>query len=295
MMRSMTGFARESRGFHWGTLTVELSSVNHRYQELSIRIPREMNSLEGAIASLLRAGLGRGKIRFSATIDWSPQYKTFTIDREVLGGYYNQLASVAKDLGIEDGPSFSSLLSLPGVMESAALADMVEETVGQALDEIAGAAIEKMVTMREEEGRHLGLSIAEYLGTFETLLGATMRGHWEGIRESTLEEHRKKISTLLGEALTETDQTRIAQEVAILADKWDIAEEIVRSVSHIKQFRTIMDGTTSEGRKLDFLIQEMNREVNTMGSKIADVHFRWMVVEAKNLLEKIREQIQNVE
>ena len=179
-------------------------------------------------------------------------------------------------------------------MESAALADMVEETVGQALDDSRGGH-RKMVAMREEEGRHLALSIAEYLGTFETLLGATMREHWEGIRESTLEEHRKKISTLLGEALTETDQTRIAQEVAILADKWDIAEEIVRSVSHIKQFRTIMDGTTSEGRKLDFLIQEMNREVNTMGSKIADVHFRWMVVEAKNLLEKIREQIQNVE
>lgn len=294
MMRSMTGFARETRVFEWGTLTVEISTVNHRYQELSLRLPREMSALEGPVGGLIRSRLGRGKVRFSAEITWAPRYRTFTIDRDVLHGYYNQLASIAQDMGVGDNPSVTALLGLPGVIEAPSLDGTVEETVGGALDETVGGALDRLIDMREREGRHLAECVAEYLQSFEALLGR-MALRWEERRDVALGEHRKKLSTLLGDCLTDLDRNRVAQEIAILADKWDISEEIVRSGGHIRQFRSIADGASSEGRKLDFLIQEMNREVNTMGSKTADEEFRWMVVEAKNLLEKIREQIQNVE
>ncbi|HCL79766.1 MAG TPA: YicC family protein, partial [Synergistaceae bacterium] len=129
MMRSMTGFARETRVFEWGTLTVEISTVNHRYQELSLRLPREMSALEGPVGGLIRSRLGRGKVRFSAEITWAPRYRTFTIDRDVLHGYYNQLASIAQDMGVGDNPSVTALLGLPGVIEAPSLDGTVEETV----------------------------------------------------------------------------------------------------------------------------------------------------------------------
>jgi len=171
---------------------------------------------------------------------------------------------------------------------------MVEGQAGGALEEIVGAGIQNLAGMREKEGVNLRRAIEEYLDTFESLIDSIEK-YWNGKKGELFDELRKRVTLLLEGVTTEADQGRVAQELALMGDKWDISEEFVRSRSHCRQFRAILKGPSSEGRKLDFLIQEMNREVNTMGSKITDAELRWMVVEAKTLLEKIREQVQNVE
>ena len=294
MLRSMTGFSRESESFEWGTLTIEISSVNHRYQELSIRLPRELSSFEPLVGAMLRAGLGRGKIRFVGEIGWAPHFKALHIDGAVLKNYFAQLSSLSKELKIGQAPNLSSLLSLPGVLDSPSVLSAVEGQVGEALEALVKKGASRIQEMRQKEGNMLLKAMEEYLVSFETLVDS-IESYWEKKKGELFEQYRKKVALLLEGQTTEGDQTRVAQELALLGDKWDISEEFVRSRSHSAQFRAILEGKTSEGRKLDFLIQEMNREINTMGSKITDAELRWMIVEAKTLLEKIREQAQNVE
>ena len=294
MIRSMTGFTRETRAFEWGTLTVELSSVNHRYQEISPRLPREMASLEPLITGRLRQGVGRGKIRCSVELHWAPQFRTATLDATVLSNYHAQLAVLAKRLGMGETPSLASLLSLPGVFESPSVLGGIEDELNTALETLLKQAVENLQAMRSTEGANLLHAIEEYLIAFESLVDS-LEKTWGPKRDQAVEDMRSRITNLLEGMSIEVDQNRVAQEVVILSDKWDIAEEFVRSRSHLRQFTAVLNGKSSEGRKLDFLLQEMNREINTMGSKIADAELRWMVVEAKSLLEKIREQVQNVE
>ncbi len=183
---------------------------------------------------------------------------------------------------------------LPGVLESPAVFSTVEQEIASALEELLEQAIENLSAMRATEGENLRRSMEDHLASLENLLHS-IENTWSGKKEQALSDTKEKLANILEGMPIEIDQNRIAQEVVILADKWDISEEFVRSRSHLRQFKSILNGKTSEGRKLDFLLQEMNREVNTMGSKIADAELRWMVVEAKSLLEKIREQVQNVE
>ncbi len=290
----MTGFTRETRAFEWGTLTVELSSVNHRYQEISPRLPREMASLEPLITGRLRQCVGRGKIRCSVELHWAPQFRTATLDATVLSNYHTQLVELTGRLGAGDAPSLASLLSLPGVFESPSVLAGIEDELNTALGTLLEQAIANLQAMRNTEGAHLLHAIGEYLDAFESLIDSLEKA-WGGKRDQAVADMRSRIANLLEGMSMEVDQNRVAQEVVILSDKWDIAEEFVRSRSHLRQFSAVLNGKSSEGRKLDFLLQEMNREINTMGSKIADAELRWMVVEAKSLLEKIREQVQNVE
>lgn len=294
MIRSMTGFTRESRVFEWGTLTVEISSVNSRYQEISLRLPRELASFETSLNALLRKGLGRGKVRLLGEISWAPRYRAVVIDRNVLGEYHIQLRELAKELGEKNPPELQSLLTLPGVFDSPSVLSLVEREAGKALEEILQTAIGSLKAMRQQEGDHLAGVMKDYLEAFSEGI-ETLEDYWKFRKETLLEETRARISVLLEGVTGEADPGRIMQEIVLLGDKWDISEEFDRSKSHVLQFRSIMDGKASEGRKLDFLLQEMNREVNTMGSKITDADLRWKVVDLKTLLEKIREQVQNVE
>ncbi len=294
MMRSMTGFARETAEYPWGTLSVELSSVNHRYQELSIRLPRELASFEPEAASILRSALGRGKVKLFAEIAWAPGYKSTVIDGEVLRSYYERLVALCEELGADKKPEIQSLLSLPGVLDSPSALSSMDEGLGGALACTVRKAAGALSEMRKREGDALKLAVEGYLADFEALVDS-MEGYWEKRRDSLLADLKTRVAALLEGAGEEAAEVRIAQEIAIMADKWDVSEEIVRSRSHCAQFKTILGGKDSEGRKLDFLIQEMNREVNTVGSKVTDAELRWMVVEAKSTLEKMREQIQNAE
>lgn len=298
MLLSMTGFARKSKNYVWGTLTLEISSVNHRYQELTVRLPREFASLEPAATARLRSAAGRGKVRMNVEVVRNPEYKMAVIDEKLLVGYWRKLNEIAREIEGEQKILLTSLLSMPGVSESprdGELESDVEAGIYELMDEAAKALAE----MKTAEGASLAKDILSQVEAFSEIV-EKVSSEWQDAIPDALAAVRARLEKFLGEAGqgASVEPSRLAQEIALLSDKWDIAEEITRSRSHIEKFRAIIgDAKPSEGvgRKLDFMVQEMNREINTMGSKMQNAPLRWQVVEAKAYLERVREQIQNVE
>jgi uncharacterized protein (TIGR00255 family) len=293
MFLSMTGFGRASRAFQWGTVTFEAVSVNHRYQEISVRLPKEISSLESVIVTSLRSLLRRGKIRLSAEIDWAADFKTAKIDAGALLSYHDQLREIAAGVNVPP-PDLAALLVLPGVCDSPRLRGENGDEAGDLWKKLLSDTVDALMEMKKSEGEKLRAKVVEDLQELERLGGA-LSARWTSASSEALSALEARIGKVMERFNLELDRNRIAQEVSLLADKWDVSEELARLAGHISKFKEIASGTESEGRKLDFLIQEMNREVNTMGSKTGDAEFRWMVVEAKSCLERIREQIQNVE
>lgn len=297
MFLSMTGFGRAMREFPWGTVTFELTSVNHRYQDFSARLPRELSSLESRLVSLLRASLNRGKVRLSAEIAWNPGARTPTLDEEGLLLLFRRVRELAAQEGTE-APSLASFLALPGICEAGRALEQAQDEP-QVWDELLASAVESLMEMKRAEGEKLKAVIEADLNTFADIV-TKLEERWRAASAEALEALRTRIEKVMEHYELEIDEARIAQEVSLMADKWDVSEELTRLAAHIERFRQTMEGGEAggkelAGRRLDFLIQEMNREVNTMGSKVGDADFRWGVVEAKSCLERIREQIQNVE
>ena len=298
MFLSMTGFGRASRALQWGTVTFEIVSVNHRYQEISVRLPKEISSFESIIVVSLRSLLKRGKIRLSAEINWAADFKTAKIDAAALRSYHDQIQEVAAGLNAPP-PNLTDLLDLPGVCDFSY--SRLREKSGENADESDGLwksltseAVDSLMEMKKSEGEKLFSAVEEELTSLERLCAA-LSERWTLASEEAFSALKNRIEKVMERFNLELDQNRIVQEVSLLADKWDVTEELSRLTGHISKFKEIASGQKSEGRKLDFLTQEMNRELNTMGSKTSDAEFRWMVVEAKSSLEHIREQIQNVE
>ncbi|MDR1875419.1 MAG: YicC family protein [Synergistaceae bacterium] len=296
MFLSMTGFGRTVHAFPWGTISFELTSVNHRYQEINVRLPREIASLESRILSLLRSRLGRGKIRLNAEIAWASGSRVAKLDTDALSSYYRQLQELAGQWNLSAVPSLSGLtplLSLPGVCDAP---PVIDGRIGEdAWDLLIVETVDALMEMKLSEGRKLQGVVEQDMVEFERLTDSLSK-RWDVASPEALEALRSRIEKVMERCDLEIDQNRVAQEISLLADRWDVSEELARLAAHVVKFREIaFNGKKSEGRKLDFLIQEMNREVNTMGSKVGDAEFRWTVVEAKSCLERMREQIQNVE
>ena len=297
MFLSMTGFGRAMREFPWGTVTFELTSVNHRYQDFSARLPRELSSLESRLISMLRASLNRGKVRLSAEIAWNPGARTPTLDEEGLLLLFRRVRELAAQERTE-APSLASFLTLPGICEAGRTLEQVQDE-SQVWDELLASAVESLMEMKRAEGEKLKAVIEAELNAFTDIV-AKLEDRWKTASAEAIEALRVRIEKVMEHYKLEIDEARIAQEVSLMADKWDVSEELARLAAHIERFHQTMGGGETSGkdlagRRLDFLIQEMNREVNTMGSKVGDADFRWGVVEAKSCLERIREQIQNVE
>ena len=191
-------------------------------------------------------------------------------------------------------PAVTSLLCLPGVTETSSLMDRTSGEVQTALFELLNQCADGLIKMRAVEGEALERDIMQNLEEYDRLLGK-IDARWQSISPQFFDDYRAKITKTIAQLGYEADPARLAQELVILSDKWDISEELTRSSSHTSQFRTLLKTGGPVGRKLDFLVQEMNREINTMGSKSASTELRWLVVDGKTLLERIREQIQNVE
>ena len=298
MFLSMTGFGRAMCEFPWGTVTFELTSVNHRYQDFSARLPRELSALESRLISLLRASLNRGKVRLSAEIAWNPGARTPSLDEEGLLLLFRRLRELAAQEGAE-APALASILNLPGICEAGGRALELAQDEPQVWDELLASAVDSLMEMKRAEGEKLKAVIEADLNTFAGIV-SNLEARWKTASAEALEALRSRMEKVMEHYELEIDAARIAQEVSLMADKWDISEELARLSAHIERFHQTMDGEGANkkdlaGRRLDFLIQEMNREVNTMGSKVGDADFRWGVVEAKSCLERIREQIQNVE
>lgn len=295
MFLSMTGFGNKSHEFLWGTVSFEITSVNHKYQEFSARLPRELSSLENRIITLMRSLIGRGKVKLTADISWNPGARVPVLDEEGLMNIYNQVRKITKRNNLESSNDITPFLMIPGVFDSNSnLAEEAAHENPDIWDDMTRGAIDALMEMKRSEGEKLRVKIDEDLCILEDLTGK-IKSRWDTASSEAIESLRTRMENVMEHYKLEIDESRIAQEVAFMSDKWDISEELTRLEAHIGKFRQLMNSESSSGKKLDFLVQEMNREINTIGSKAADSEIRWAVVEAKTCIERIREQLQNIE
>jgi len=290
--KSMTGFGRgeaEAGGRQW---VAEIRCVNHRYLDLKIKLPKGYAGLEKQARDMVSSILQRGRVDVSLTVtgDFSDLQK-IEVNSSLAGTYRDALTGLGKTLNLEDDTTLSRLASYPDVMllsKQSEDLDAVWPTMKQAL----GGAVSTCDTMRSQEGDAMAKDLHGRLSHFAELvqeIGDSIPELLEK-REQTLHERLQKLLDNV-----QLDPGRLAQEVAILADKTDVTEEMVRLDSHINQFRSFLEADEATGRKLDFLLQEFLREVNTMASKINDAAIAHIAVDLKAELEKIREQVQNIE
>ena len=292
MLKSMTGYGRVKVENDLREITVELRSVNHRYLDLNIKVPRIYGYLEEMVSKQAQAAIARGKVdifvsvraKEGADIRVSP-------NMAVIQGYVDAIRKVSETYGLSDEATALSLLRLPDAMEQSkeeADADQLKAEVSAVLDQ----ALTEYNAMREKEGARLVEDV-----TYRAGLIAQSVDFVEQRSPDCVEEYRQRIAARMTEILdgTELAQQRILQEAALYADKVNVTEEIVRLRSHLAQLETMLKSPVAIGRKLDFLVQEMNRETNTIGSKANDFQIAKTVVDMKAEIEKIREQIQNIE
>lgn len=292
MLRSMTGYGRSQKILHGRDITVEIRSVNHRYYEYSSRIPRTYSYIDDKLKTLLKSGISRGKVEVAVTINNIESKDTeIALNKGVAEGYVRALRSVADELQLKDDLSLSKLIKLPDVFCVQKTPDN-EEEIWNDVAETASEALDKFVSMRELEGERLKCDI---LAKADLIL--TKVGMIEELSPQTVENYRNRLYQKLQEVLEgkDIDEQRIITEAALFSEKIAVDEETVRLRSHISQLKTMLDSDETIGRKLDFIVQEMNRETNTIGSKAQDISITRIVVDVKAEIEKIREQIQNIE
>ncbi len=292
MVRSMTGFGRAKEQINGLDITVEIRSVNHRYFEFSSRIPRVYSFLEEKIKSKLSGSISRGKVEVSVLVEDNTENATVVeIDREYTTAYLKALKTLSKEFGLKNDVKTSSFIANNDVFKiKRQVVD--DEVITNAVFVVLEKAVEKFIEMRTVEGQRLLKDVTER-ANFILEKVAFIEEH----SPKTVENYRARIEEKIKELLADKtiDEQRVLTEVAIFADKVAVAEETVRLRSHIKQFESLMDGNEPVGRKLDFIVQEMNREANTIGSKAQDIEIAHTVVDIKSEIEKIREQIQNME
>lgn len=293
MVKSMTGYGRAEETVNGCTITVELRSVNNRYLDCNIRIPRLYLFAENSIKSRVQNTISRGKVDVFVTLDGAGAEEVrVSVNRPLAQQYVNALGELAQLCGAESyRVTPESLARFPEVlMAEKAEADVEEKA--RDICRVLDLALADFDQMRSREGQRLEEDVLARARTIEELVGRV-----EERSPQTVSEYRAKLEARMSEVLanTQLDPARILTEAAIFADKVAVDEETVRLRSHIGQLRTMLDKGGAVGRKLDFLIQEFNREANTIGSKCSDIDIARHVVDIKAEIEKIREQIQNME
>ncbi|MBD5111904.1 MAG: YicC family protein [Ruminococcaceae bacterium] len=292
MIKSMTGFGRARELLNGREITVEIRAVNHRYYEFSSRLPRSLTFTEERLKSLLQGRISRGKVEVSVTVqNITAAAEVITANKEVINGYVSALREIKDEFSLTDDLSLSAVMRLPDAF-TVVKADTDEEQLWSDLRAVAEKALESFLKMRETEGERMREDILSRLKTIE--------GNVSFVEERSpiiVESYRKRLYERMREVLSDTgiDENRILLEAGIFSEKTAVDEETVRLRSHIAQFREMLESSEPIGRKLDFLVQEMNRETNTIGSKVQDIEVTKIVVDQKSEIEKIREQIQNIE
>lgn len=292
MLRSMTGFGREQAVISGHDITVEIRSVNHRFYEFSARVPRAYGFLEEKLKTLLQGAIKRGKVEVNVIIRTTESTQTqVEINRAVADGYVNALRSVQDELTLKDDLSLSNLLRIPEVFTVEKVVED-ENIIWDLVKEAAQSAIERFVEMREVEGKRLHSDIMEARERIRANVEVI-----EAAYPKIVSDYRDRLTLKMKEILSDNhiEEQRIVMEAAIFADRIAVDEEVVRLKSHLDQLSSILNENDAIGRKLDFLVQEINREINTIGSKVQDVEVTRIVVDLKSELEKIREQLQNIE
>lgn len=292
MLNSMTGYGRAQAIVDGRDILVEVKSVNHRYFECSTRIPRTYGYLEEKLKKLANTAITRGKVEIGVTIFNVDAAETEVgVNLELARGYVTALRSLKEELSLTDDLSLSSIARFLDIFQLKK-EEEDEDAVWNAVQSVAEEALSCFCDMRKTEGERLYGDISGRLLVIEGYVAEV-----EALSPQTIADYKVRLYAKLNEVLEgkNIDEARVLTEVALFADKIAVDEETVRLRSHLHQFSVLMEGTQPIGKKLDFLVQEMNREVNTIGSKCQDVRVTRLVVEMKSEIEKIREQIQNVE
>ncbi len=293
MAKSMTGFGIGEFKDQYYNLSVECKTINHKYLDINLRIPRKLSFLEDKLRFLIKDHLGRGRVdifvKFETVTSVGSQ---LVYDAELAKQYYHILKNIKSDFGLEEPISPVDIAKFPDVVKITEAEDD-EEILWNMLSDAANKALENLCNMRIIEGKKLEKDILARADLLERSV-CDLEKYTDTIEKEYKDKLYARISELLDDPKV-VDEYRLAQEVAIYADKSNITEEIVRFKSHVNQLRDTVTADESVGRKMDFLIQEMNREVNTMGSKSSDVSIANLVINMKAELEKIREQVQNIE
>jgi uncharacterized protein (TIGR00255 family) len=292
----MTGFGDARFQDQRWSIEVEVRTVNNRHLKLSARINEPYSALESELDHLVREKIRRGAVQLSIRIDRPKRAEDYRLNTVALRSYRNQLRAMQADLNarLDEGESLAALLALPGVVEEARPTATNPHDDWPAIARVVAEALDKLQAVRAQEGRAmtlelqaLGQAVDEYLGKIASRGPLVVQTFQKRLTD--------RISALVEDQGVTVDPKDLVREVAILADRSDISEEIVRLRAHLVQFQEILDDSESGGRKLEFVVQEMGREVNTIGSKASDVEISRNVFDIKSLLEKIRELIQNVE
>ncbi|MBQ6383758.1 MAG: YicC family protein [Clostridia bacterium] len=291
-MRSMTGCGISRVQEDGWEVGIEVKTVNHRFLDFGLRLPRNLAFLEQPVRELVSSSVHRGHVDVFITVkSLSDSGMEVSVNADIARSYLEAARKIARETGVQEDLSVSRLLALEGVT-SLSEKEMDQEKVTALCREALEVALAQTVSMREEEGLHLQQDLSEHLDR-----AAELRKCILSRAPLVVNEYREKLENRLKTLLQDNtvEPQRLAQEVAIMADRCAIDEELARLESHIKQMRQYLQGKGEIGKKMDFLVQEMNRETNTIGSKASDVAITQWVVELKSEIEKLREQIQNVE
>ena len=292
MIKSMTGFGRGTSQVEGKEFLVEIKTVNHRYSDIFIKMPRQLTFLENKVRDVVNKGIPRGKIDVYINYsNYGDDSKCVLLDEPLAKAYTDAVGKLRDKFGLTDDISVSLIARFPDVLQvekGEEDEELLWDLLKQALDE----ALKNLVIMRQNEGQGLKTSLLEKADFIEDIIKIITQRSPEVVRE-----YKQKLESRIKELIEQQtiDENRLATEVAMFADRCSIDEELVRLASHIKQLRDTLGMAEPVGRKLDFLIQEMNREINTIGSKANDLSITRNVVEVKSEIEKMREQIQNIE
>ncbi len=292
LIKSMTGYGRAVETVNGREFTVEIRSVNNRYLDCSVRLPRILSFGEDAVKQMVKASVSRGKVDVYISVRTEGEADVqVKLNQAVVEGYLTAMRQMVSEFGVKDDISVSTLSRLPEVF-SIEKPEADEEQLLADLTGVVAKALEGYDAMRCAEGAALDQDLRRRGETILSLVSQVEEGNGQ-----TVIDYRTRLENKLREVLANTalDESRILTEAAIFADKVAVDEETVRLRSHLQQMNTMLSGGGAIGRKLDFLLQEMNREANTIGSKCTDVRLARVVVDIKAELEKIREQTQNIE
>ena len=295
MFKSMTGFGRGEYHDRDHRFTVEIRAVNHRFNDIVIKIPKALGGLEDRTRKSIAGILARGRIDVVITSDdYMERHRNIRVDKGLAGGYYQAVKDVAEACGLSmDSVNPYDIAKFPDVLKIEETTEDLD-TLWPKLSEAIDLALGSLMEMRTAEGENIFRDLTARIARIRELGGAiALRA------PAIVDEYRKKLyercRDILAEVNAVPDEGRLLQEVAIMADRTNITEELVRLDSHLDQFVQAMQGEAAVGRKLDFILQELNRETNTIGSKSNDITTSAMMVEIKSEIEKVREQIQNIE
>ena len=291
MIKSMTGYGRSKYEVDGRIYTVDIKAVNHKYSDISIKLPRILNYKEDDLRKKVSAAISRGKIDVYITFEnYSSKGIEVKFNMELAKAYVTELNRLSEETGVANTLTAIDISKMPEIFKLNESND--EDLIGNEVEKAVDEALEKFLSMREVEGEKLVADMNNRINFIEGKI-KEISNFSDGLVEEYIEKLRNRIKELLQTEVV--DEARLAQEIVIYSDKCSIQEELTRLNSHINQFRTLISGSSPVGKKIDFLIQEMNRETNTIGSKANCLDITNRVIEIKTEIENIREQVQNIE